>query len=283
MPKRPITVLFLALAALLGAVCCSHDAKVIPTAKMEEIYREMFLADEWIKANPEKRPSADTSWVYRPIFEKYGYTYQDYLNTVDHLLNDPNRYAELVGRVAKGLENETEAVKRSIRKRDDIRHRADSIAEIIRSGVLKDYFLYENLFLVVSRTDTIDISRNTDGVYYPKPVIADTMFKGPGMVFADTSGISADSLVLAVKPESEETGTPEEEATVRDVPKLTTRQVRPSSAGRFPSVEVSRFQVVEDKEGKISFEKSEQQPASGSGTLKSPKLKRGPRPKKTDR
>ena len=72
MPKRPITVLFLALAVLLGAVCCSHDAKVIPTAKMEEIYREMFLADEWIKANPEKRPSADTSWVYRPIFEKYG-------------------------------------------------------------------------------------------------------------------------------------------------------------------------------------------------------------------
>ena len=114
-------------------------------------------------------------------------------------------------------------------------------------------------------------------------MIADTMFKGPGMVFADTAGISADSLVLAGKPEEEEAGTPEEEATVREVPKPTTRQVRPSSAGRFPSVEVSRFQVVEDKEGKISFEKSEQQPASGSGTLKSPKLKRGPRPKKTDR
>ena len=93
----------------------------------------------------------------------------------------------------------------------------------------------------------------------------------------------ADSLVLGGTPEAEEAGTPEVEATVREVPKPTTRQVRPSSASRFPSVEVSRFQVVEDKEGKISFEKSEQQPALGSGTLNSPKLKRGPRPKKTDR
>ncbi|MGN0202020.1 MAG: DUF4296 domain-containing protein [Candidatus Cryptobacteroides sp.] len=255
MLKRSTIGLLLVLAVLSGAAGCSREAKVIPSSKMEKIYREMFLADEWIKANPEKRPSADTSWFYKPIFEKYGYTYEDYLKTVDHQLNDPRRFSELVGRVAKGLETEAAAMNKSVARRNVLRHRADSIAEIIRSGVLKDYFLYENLFLIVSRTDTVDMVRNADGVYYPKPVIADTMYKGPGMVFADTTSAFADSLIFnRTESKDEEKAVVEKPVEQRN---LQRNRVVPVPGRRFPSVEKTRMEVVEDEAGRITFDQSE--------------------------
>lgn len=283
MPRRPISCLFLLLMLLCWSVGCSRGPKVIPASKMEKIYREMFLADEWIKTFPEKRPSADTSWFYEPIFEKYGYTYSDYLNTVDHLLNDPQRYAEMVGRVARSLETETSAMKRSILKREMLRHRADSIAEIIRSGLLKDYFLYENLFLIVSRTDTVDMVRNSDGVYYPRPVVSDTMFRGPGMVFADSTGFCADSLLtgLSGKDDEEESVEQTAEETAgeshAEVSQPVRRGLKPAPAGRFPSVEKTRIQVVEDEDGMVSFEQFDSEPGSGQGSPESRKVRRKPK------
>lgn len=255
-----ITILPLVMAVSL-AVSCSHGAKVIPTGKMEMIYREMFLADEWLRAYPEKRQMADTTWFYEPVFEKYGYTYDDYVNTVDYLLNDPERFAELLGRVARKLESDAARQRALIEHKELLRHKADSIAELMRNGLLKDYFLYSNLFKTVSMTDTVHMAVNEDGAYYPEPVIIDTMFKGPAMVLRDSLGTASDSISVDVVEKSVDALEDEELPVVEETPDvLAPRELktspstpafrregrRPVSADRENNVRRKRARNVND-------------------------------------
>lgn len=177
-------ILVAAIAA--AAFSCAKGPKVIPKKHMEKIYREMFLADQWLGEHPEKRASADTSWFYEPIFEKYGYTVEDYRTSVEYYLADPKRFAEMVGRVADGLEKDHEAVQREIRQKEKIKHRADSIALAMKAFAPDDFTYYGDLFYVNSMTDRIDIKKNSKGVYFPVPVVEDTMYHGPELVIRDT-------------------------------------------------------------------------------------------------
>ncbi len=83
--------------AIVFAVSCSRDeAKVIPRPQLSEIYAEMLLTDQWILSTKGVRLIADTSLVYKPILEKYGYTTEDYMKTVDVYMDDPERFAKVL-------------------------------------------------------------------------------------------------------------------------------------------------------------------------------------------
>ena len=71
-------VLVSAFAVLLLAGCNEKDGKVIPRGTMAEIYAEMLVVDQWIANDLSLKRQADTSFVYVPILEKYGYTPDDY-------------------------------------------------------------------------------------------------------------------------------------------------------------------------------------------------------------
>ena len=181
------------VAILAMVFSCAKGPRVIPKKQMEKIYRDMFLADQWLSEKPEKRAVADTTWFYNPIFEKYGYTVEDYRVSVDYYLADPKRYAEMLGRVADGLDKEFESVQRVIRQKEKIRHRADSIAMVMKSYRPDDFTNYGDLFYVNSITDRIDIRMNSRGVYFPVPVVEDTVYHGPELIIKDSS--STDGIV----------------------------------------------------------------------------------------
>jgi hypothetical protein len=89
--------IFSAIAALSFLVGCScSKPKVISKGKLAEIYAEMLVMDQWIADNPGYRLQADTSLVYEPIFEKFGYTTEDYRASVEHYMNDPERYSKIL-------------------------------------------------------------------------------------------------------------------------------------------------------------------------------------------
>lgn len=192
MVRKGLAVLFVVTALVVTLISCSKGPKVIPKRQMEKIYREMFLADQWLEDHSEKRPIADTTWFYAPIFEKYGYDIEDYRASVDFYLSDPKRYAEMIGRVAKGLEDESAAIQRSLRQQDKIRHRADSIARAMKAYKQDDLSYYGDLFYVNSMTDRIDIRKNSKGVYFPVPVVEDTVFHGPELIIKDTTEASSE-------------------------------------------------------------------------------------------
>lgn len=199
MSGRVSIALSLVLVVIMAVSCGQNDkATVIPPSKMEKIYREMFLADRWVQLDEGRNYKADTSWLYRPIFEKYGYTQEDYLATVESYLNDPERFSDLVGRVAEGLEKDAANYRKAFENEERLLHRKDSIAALLNSIGRDGCPLFEELFMVPSVTDRIEIELNEKDVYYPVPVLEDTMYSGPAMVFADS--IRAHQDTSKVKP-----------------------------------------------------------------------------------
>lgn len=184
--KRSLGILIVAAVVSTVAVSCARKAKVIPVRKMEKIYREMFLADQWVADNATRRRKADTTWFYEPIFEKYGYDVEDYRKSVDHYLSDPKRYAEMLGRVVYDLQSEADAINRSIDKRAKMKARADSIAYAMKTYAPDDFVYYGDLFYMKSMTDRVQFRTNGKGVYSPVPVIEDTIFSGPELIIRDS-------------------------------------------------------------------------------------------------
>lgn len=189
------------IAVALGA--CARGARVIPVRKMERIYREMFLADQWLEDNPDRRSEADTTWFYEPVFEKYGFTLKDYQKSVDYYLNDPKRYAEMLGRVSDRLRAEMGELNRKIALEDKARFKADSIARAQKSLPMRTFHSAIDIFKDGFSMDSVCFLKDSAGIYYLAPVVRDTMFLGPELIIRDTLPDLGDSLAAAVAPEPE--------------------------------------------------------------------------------
>ena len=90
---------------LVAAVACQRT-RIIPKDTLEDIYLDMFLADQVVREENIPRPQMDTMLLYEAVFEKYGYDTDDYLNSVRFYLKDPERFAKVFENVAKRLEGE---------------------------------------------------------------------------------------------------------------------------------------------------------------------------------
>ena len=89
-------ILAVLTVVLLFTSCGGKNDKVIPRGKLAEIYAEMLILDQWISTRQGARRTADTTLVYEPILEKYGYTSADYRRSVDEYMNDPERYSRIL-------------------------------------------------------------------------------------------------------------------------------------------------------------------------------------------
>lgn len=83
------------LLVILALVSSCGKGKRISENTFAEIFADMFLADQWISSNRLSR-TADTSLVYEPIFEKYGYTSEDYRNSLEYYMDDATTFAEVL-------------------------------------------------------------------------------------------------------------------------------------------------------------------------------------------
>lgn len=85
-----------AAAVLLACiVACGSKVRIIPEAKLSQIYAEMFMADEWLREHPDAHKTADTTLFYEPVFNKFGYTTEDYIATVDKYMYKPDDFVKV--------------------------------------------------------------------------------------------------------------------------------------------------------------------------------------------
>lgn len=105
-------VLILAMVLVLVPSCRKDSAKVIPRSKLAKIYAEMLVTDQWIISTPKIRNIADTSLVYDPILEKYGYTPEDYQQSVMYYLNDPERFSRILRTSGELLDKELKVMRK---------------------------------------------------------------------------------------------------------------------------------------------------------------------------
>lgn len=186
MHLRPSHIVAFVLLALTVLSC--GKARVISRGKLEDIYVEMFLRDQWLRDNPEIKRTADTLLVYEPIFNRYGYTTDDYLKTVEHYMREPDKYAKILRKSAKKLEKKEKELQKAI----------DAIERASRLRLSP-----------ISSSDTLLRRFKPDSFYLGRPSIRanryfeiilsdqdrDTLFDGPRLILkADT--FAADSVAV---------------------------------------------------------------------------------------
>ena len=207
--KKHFVILLLLAAMVLAPSCRRNGPRVIPRGKLAKIYAEMFVTDQWIQNTPKLRSIADTSLVYEPILEKYGYTSEDYQHSVQHYMDDPERFSRILRTTGEILDDQIKDLKRKQKELQELEAR--KLAESKRK-----YPEYELWYTELpprnerDYSDTISVGWDTASLmfkfrYMPR---ADTIYEGVRMIVpADTLTV-ADSLavkdsIVAVDPVAE--------------------------------------------------------------------------------
>lgn len=129
-----LPTILLTVFVLYSLVSCSKGPRVIPRKTLAEIYAEMFVMDEWTEDNRYRiNRLADTSFVYEPILEKYGYDSEDYMASVEKYLADPERFSRILRETENQLNGRVTELKAEKKRQDDIRRllrKRDSITNV---------------------------------------------------------------------------------------------------------------------------------------------------------
>lgn len=178
--KRIIGYFFIALIFLSITASCARKARVIPKSKLEKIYMEMLLVDQWIGLEWSNTRVADTSVVYEQIFEKYGYTSNDYRKSVSYYMEDPDRFAKIFENISNALTTKANIIDKEQKDRE----KADSIRNVIISRNFRraEIFFYKD---VLSYKDSILFYFDSIGIVRSKPVESDSLFMGPELVIKE--------------------------------------------------------------------------------------------------
>lgn len=181
------------LAALLLCFACSDDeSKVIPRGKMAKIYAEMLVMDQWAVSDSRLRQKADTSLIYEPIFEKYGYDGEDYRASVEYYMNDPERFSRILRESADILDARIEELKNL--KQDLMRQ--EKINRLITDFDISDFYPYLSSEPYVHYYDSLAVELDTLSTYRLVSIErADTLYDCLRMI------VQTDTLKNVVKEE----------------------------------------------------------------------------------
>lgn len=197
MKRFPAYLVVLALAVGLSLASCGKKERVIPKEKMAEIYAEMYVLDQWLDDNRSLRREADTSLVYAPVLDKYGYTYDDYLNSVDVYMKDPTRYSRILRRTSEILGSRLTELKAEKKAQEDAlkeSRRLDSLRNLIHLNVDS---LMNSMVRTAPSDSLVTVLDSLGFVDFRFVQTSDTTYDGPAMVIRrDSLAVVADSLTV---------------------------------------------------------------------------------------
>lgn len=197
MKRFPAYLVVLALAVGLSLASCGKKERVIPREKMAEIYAEMYVLDQWLDENRSLRREADTSLVYAPVLDKYGYTYDDYLNSVNVYMKDPTRYSRILRRTSEILGSRLTELKVEKKAQEDAlkeSRRLDSLRNLIHLNVDS---LMNSMVRTAPSDSLVTVLDSLGFVDFRFVQTSDTTYDGPAMVIRrDSLAVAADSLTV---------------------------------------------------------------------------------------
>lgn len=163
--------LLLALALSCLTACDGGKDRIIPRGKLARIYEELFLADKWSELTTESRRMADTTAFYETILESYGYTSADYRASVEHYLEDPERFSRILKKTSARLSAKSKELNKSadkIQEIMDMLDRAKLFAPTYKS--LSDVTLDSILTLFASESSAVFRMQGRVGDPVPEPL-----------------------------------------------------------------------------------------------------------------
>lgn len=189
------------LATVVMSVSCSRDrGEVIPRSKMARIYAEMLMTDQWVNSRPEIRRIADTSLVYEPILQKYGYDYLDYLRTVDEYMNDPERFSRIFRASGEIIEERLKELRMELDRRNKLEALRKRIEQMtVKSDFqAKEFFpyMFDEPYVRYYDSLVVEIDSVIRHYRFRDVPTTDTLYEGVRMVLQLDSLPSADSLAI---------------------------------------------------------------------------------------
>lgn len=180
-------VLPLVLSAVSLASCRNEEAKVIPRDKLADIYAEMLMTDQWVMLTPGVRMIADTSLVYAPILEKYGFTTADYVKSVDFYMNDPERYARILRTTSEIITDRLEYLreqKKQLLEEQRKKRERERLRELYQTDLhVSEFFPYISDEPYVHYYDSLSFEKDSLMIYRLKSIErADTLYDRIRMV-----------------------------------------------------------------------------------------------------
>lgn len=237
-------IMILTACVLALASCGKDEAEVIPRGKMAKIYAEMLVTDQWITSTPGVRMIADTSLVYEPILQKYGYDLEDYLASVDKYMDDPERFSRILRTSGEIIEKRL----KELRKQQHILEQIANLPKIKMDFKPQEYFTYLFDEPYVHYYDSLGVEIDSLKLDYRFVSVetADTIYDRIRMIIRDTlppvdslaqadSLAAADSLVLlegSAKVESKIVTETEPEVQKDTVRQLRKKVVSPKAVSR---------------------------------------------------
>lgn len=213
--------IFAAVAVLLLVSSCNRDdAEVIPRGKLSEIYAEMLMTDQWITSTPGFRHIADTSLVYEPILEKYGYDSEDYRRTVDVYMDDPERFSRILRTTVALLDKRLEDLRKQEKILEEEEARRKRLEKLRYDSDLdiNEFFPCLSDEPYVHYYDSVTFEPDSLLWIYRLQEVSrtDTLYEGPRMtVAADTLAVS-DSIVAIEAKILEDKQQPEPDKKVKN-------------------------------------------------------------------
>lgn len=175
------TCVILLTATILLQSCRPRD--IIPKDDMSRIYYDMYMTDQALLQTTRLRRMTDTLLLYEPIFNKYGYTSDDYIRSVDYYLIEPETLEKILQETKLMLEKREAQLKLILEtegKRSGKWTVLDSL-EIITSDGIHSGMRYKILRMMNFKGDTA----------VPASPVPDTAFmlrpQNPFMIFSDSA------------------------------------------------------------------------------------------------
>lgn len=200
--KKTLQHMSAVIMALVIFVSCGNkdEAEIIPRNQLAKIYAEMLVTDQWIMDTPGVRSIADTSLVYSPILEKYGYDADDYVRTVDKYMDDPERFSRIFRSTGEILDRQLARLKKKQKEEQERKARDKEIEKLIkavRSDVdFGEFFPYLGDEPYVHYYDSLAIETDSLQMIYRLVSVerADTLYDRLRMIVPADS-VKTDSLV----------------------------------------------------------------------------------------
>lgn len=120
MPRTGTTVALLLLSFVLAVTSCSKGGRVLSEHKMELLYADMFLADQWLCDHPQYRSTADTTLFFDPIFEKHNITFEDYDASLKYYVSNPELLAEITQKASARLQKMADSMNKEVERLAEI-------------------------------------------------------------------------------------------------------------------------------------------------------------------
>ena len=140
---------------------------------MSKIYYDIYMTDEAVDVNYGLRKMADTMRIYEPIFNKYGYTTEDYNRSVSFYLERPDKFESVFEDTKTMLEKrkaQLNAILEAEGKRPRLWSLVDSL-ELYTSEGVHAGMAYKCMRILFFKPDsTIPGSPVIDSAFMERPV-----------------------------------------------------------------------------------------------------------------